>query len=103
MQPPQDPGEIYRLIVTRRNAGEILFSQEGFCWTLPQIAIRPRQRVAEQLVPNISEKWGLETYCLFVPNKNGSGPKCAVMESVRHHDKAPSGTGWMPAPAVTEC
>src|SRR6267154_4758979 len=101
MQPPQDPGEIYRLIVTRRNACEILFLQDGSSWKLPQISIRPRERVAEQLVSKVSEKWGPKTYCLFVPNapssnRNGIVAKCAVMESVRHHDKAPSGTCWVP-------
>src|SRR6266853_1891510 len=107
MQPPQYPGEIYRLIVTRRNACEILISQDGSSWTLPQIAIRPRERVAEQLVFKASERWELETYCLFVPNapssnRNGIVAKSAVMESVRQSDKAPSGTCWMPTSTAAD-
>ena len=98
----------YRLIVTRRNASEILLSQDGSGWTVPLVAIRPRQRVAEQLVSEVSGKWGLETYCLFVPNsvtsgRNGEETRCAVMESVRQNDKAPAGTCWMPPSAAVDC
>ncbi len=107
MQSLGDSRDSYRLIVTRRNASEILLSQDGSGWTLPRVAIRPRQRLAEQLVSGVNEKWGLETYCLFVPNpsrvRTGDGTKCAVMESARHNDKAPSGTCWMPVSAAADC
>ncbi|HET8922535.1 MAG TPA: phosphotransferase [Candidatus Acidoferrum sp.] len=108
MRSPEDLKDTYRLIVTRRNASEILFSQDGSARTLPRVAIRPRQRVAEQLVSRFDEKWGLETYCLFVPHFTTSAPiedgtKCAVMESVRHNDNAPAGTCWMPTSAAGNC
>jgi len=107
MQSLGNSGDSYRLIVTRRNASEILFSEHGSGWTLPRVSIRPRQRVAEQLVSQVSGEWGLETYCLFVANSPDSGrneeAKCAVMESVRQNDKAPVGTCWMMRSAATEC
>src|SRR5260370_12298139 len=107
MQSIGDSRDSYRLIVARRNASEILLAQDGSGWTLPRVAIRPRQRLAEQLVSGVNEKWGLETYCLFVPNpsrvRTGDGTKCAVMESARHNDKAPSGTCWMPVSAAADC
>src|SRR6267143_1030856 len=108
MQSLHDPGDSYRLIVTRRKGSEILLSQEGSGWTLPRVAIRRRQRVAEQLVSELHGEWGQETYCLFVPNapnfgRNGGGTKYAVMESVRHNDKAPAGTCWMPPSAAADC
>ena len=108
MQSPHSPGDSYRLIVTRRNASEILLSQDGSGWTLPRVGIRPRQRVAEQLVSEVRRQWGLETYCLFVSTppascRNGSGTKYAVMESVRHNDKALTGTCWMPPSAAADC
>jgi len=63
--------------------------------------------VAEQLVSEFNREWGLETYCLFIPNlatsdRNGDGTKCAVMESVRQNDKAPAGTCWMPPSATAD-
>src|SRR5260370_30718980 len=48
MQSPQVPKDTYRMIITRRNASEILVSQDGSGWTLPRVAIRPRQTAAEQ-------------------------------------------------------
>jgi hypothetical protein len=108
MQALSDSGDSYRLIITRRNASEILLLHDGSAWTLPRVAIRPRQRVAEQLVSAVSRDWGLEIYCLFVPNpvtsdRNGGATKCAVMESVRQNDKASAGTCWMLRSAATEC
>ncbi len=96
------------MIITRRNASEILVSQDGSGWTLPRVAIRPRQRVAEQLVSELNGEWGIETYCLFAQKdptlgRNGDATNCAVMESVRHNDKAPSGTYWMPPSAAADC
>ena len=108
MQSLHDPGDCYRLIVTRRNASEILLSQDGSRWTLPRVVIRPRQRIAEQLVSEVTGKWGLETYCLFIPSvptsgRHGGETKCALMESVRQNDKAPAGTCWVPPSATADC
>jgi hypothetical protein len=108
MESPHASVDSYRLIVTRRNASEILLLQAGSGWALPRVAIRPGQRVAEQLVSEMRGKWGLETYCLFVPNAaapgtNETGTWCAVMESVPHNNEAPAGTCWMPRSAATDC
>src|SRR5208283_2833314 len=75
--------ESYRLIVTRRDASEILLSPNGPDWALPRVEIHQQRRVAEQLVSEISREWGLPAYCLFVPSlrtpgRNGNA-KCAVM------------------------
>ena len=101
-------GDSYRLIVTRRNASEILLLPNGSGWALPQVEIRPQQRVAEQLTAEVSRTLGLESYCLFVPNprtssRNEGRTECAVMESVRHSDKAPAGTYWMPRIVAAGC
>ena len=40
---------------------------------------------------------GLEAYCVsFLRPTQGEDLNCAVMESVRHNDKAPAGTCWIP-------
>jgi hypothetical protein len=97
--------ESYRLIVTRRDASEILLSPNGSDWALPRVDIRQQQRVAEQLASEVSREWGLPAYCLFVPSYRASGgngeAKCAVMESVTHNGKAPAGTYWMPRTVAT--
>src|SRR5437879_5092188 len=96
--------DVYRLLITRRNASEILLSPNGPGWALPQAEIGAQQRVAEQLTAEIGRVRGIETYCLFVPSPracagDGQKAKYAVMESVRSNYKAPAGTYWM-APAV---
>lgn len=97
----------YRLIVTRRNATEILLLPSGSAWTLPRVEIHPQQRLAEQLTKAVSRTWGLETYCLLVPSAHASDPngeaRCALMESVRQNDKSPAGTYWMPPSVAIGC
>jgi hypothetical protein len=103
----QEATETYRLIITRRDATEILFSPKGTDWTLPRVEIRKQQRIAEQLTAEAQKGWGLETCCLFVPSSHKSGPSkdatCAVMECVKHNEKAPAGTHWMPVHVAAEC
>lgn len=102
-----DAIETYRLIITRRDAKEILLSPKGQDWVLPRVEIRKQQRIAEQLTAEAGKAWGLETCCLFVPNsctssRNGSAT-CAVMECVKHNERAPAGAYWMPLNVAAEC
>ena len=107
MESLQESANTYRLIVTRRNATEILVLPNGSGWTLPRIEIHPQQRLAEQLTAKIARAWGLEAYCLFVPSARMGDPdgdaRCALMESIRHNDKSPAGTYWMPPSVATRC
>jgi len=107
MESLHSTGDSYRLIVTRRNASEILLLQNGSGWALPRVEIQQQQRVAEQLASEAGRGWGLEAYCLFVSTPRTSGrsaeAKCAVMESVSHNDKAPAGTYWMPTAEAVGC
>ncbi len=107
MESLQGTGDSYQLIVTRRNASEILLLQSGSGWALPRVEIQQQQRVAEHLTSEVGREWGIEAYCLFVPTLQTSGrngeAKCAVMESARHNDKAPAGTYWMPPSVATSC
>ncbi len=107
MESLRDTGDRYRLIVTRRNASEVLLIPSGTGWALPQVEIHPQQRVVEQLTTSVSKAWRLEAYCLFLPaslNSERDGErKCAVMESVQHNGKAPARSCWMPPAAAIGC
>jgi len=100
-----DATEIYRLIITRRDATEILLLPNGSDWTLPRVEVHKQHRVAEQLTAQTQKGWGLETCCLFVPSSRTSGRNgeamCAVIESVTHNGKAPAGTYWVPRTVAT--
>jgi hypothetical protein len=94
--------DTYRLIVTRRNASELLLVPGGSDWLLPRVEILPRRRVAEQLSVEAQARWRCESYCLFLPNlpEPNRSALFAVMESVTHNGNAPAGTFWLPASAV---
>lgn len=102
-----DATETYRLIITRRDATEILLLPKGKDWVLPRVEIRKQQRIAEQLTPEAQKVWGLEACCLFVPSFCTSGRNgeamCAVMECVKHNERAPDGTYWMPLNVAADC
>lgn len=105
---PRDPtqGQVYRLIVTRRSATEVLLAKCGSGWALPQIEVRAHERLAEQLTTGARESWQLETYCLFLPRpvngpEKAPATKYALLESFSQNAKAPAGMYWAPAAAAT--
>jgi phosphotransferase family enzyme len=102
-----DATETFRLIITRRDATEILLSPKGKDWVLPRAEIRTQQRIAEQLTAETQKGLGLESCCLFVPGSCTScrdgAAMCAVMECVKRNEKAPAGSYWMPFDVAAEC
>lgn len=97
--------ETYRLIITRRDATEILLLPNGTALALPRVEIRKHQRVAEQLTAEAKKATGLETYCLLASDAlspDGNGTMCAVLECVKNHENAPAGSCWMLANVATE-
>jgi len=98
------PADTYRLIITRRNASEILLFQAGRAWVLPLVEIERHRRIAEQLNSKAARVWGVETYCLFSPPKAACSPsepfECAVMESVQQNAAPPAGARWIPSSAA---
>lgn len=100
--------DAYRLIITRRDATEILLSQKEAGWTLPRVEIQKQQRVAEQLTNEIRKAWDFETFCLLVPMSGASVAAAteatsAVLECVNQNQKAPLGTHWMPVHLPADC
>jgi hypothetical protein len=107
MESPRAETNTYRLIVIRRNASEILLLPNGPGWAMPQVEIHPRQRLAEQLTGKVSRAWGVDAYCLLIPNlpscSRGEMPKYAVMEFVRQKCDAPTEMSWVRRVAVKGC
>lgn len=104
MESPHAETNTYRLIVTRRNASEILLLPNGSGLTVPRVEIHPHQRIAEQLTEKVEGALRVEAYCLLIPNlptcSRDGEPKCAVMESVPEKDDAPTGAFWVPRVAA---
>jgi Phosphotransferase enzyme family len=106
----ESPQELltYRLIITRRNASEVLLLPSGSRWALPCVSVRPLRRLANELNSATARTWNLETYCLLPRARTGSDTNaavhCAVLEAVRHSDRAPAGSYWMARMiAATRC
>ena len=104
MEPKSADPILFQLVITRRKASEILLLPRGSGWALPQVAIAPGQRVAEQLTAEVRKAWKLETYCLLVPgparDHPGEKSQCAVLESVTANDPAPADSYWAPRAAA---
>lgn len=97
----------YCLVVTRRNASEILVTAHDSLVSLPCVEILRGSRVAEQLTTEVARKWGLPTYCLFIPRilaSDGTAQRsqCVLMEAIEHNDDAPQGTYWTPSAQFAE-
>jgi hypothetical protein len=93
--------ESHRLIITRRNGSEILFSSNGLDWSLPWLEILSKHRVAEQLTEKLQVECGLQAYYLLDLRPSGSDrtaarTKYAVMESLHSDERAPAGSRWFP-------
>ena len=91
----------YRLIIVRRNGSEILFSSNGFDWSLPCLEISSQHRIAEQLTGKLHAERGLGAYCLFTlnpsrPEGQKERAKYAVMEALQDNDRAPAASRWLP-------
>jgi Phosphotransferase enzyme family len=91
----------YRLIVTRRNASEILVLNGGNTWSLPSVEIPPGRRVAGQLTAELCAQWGCRAYCLLVPTLAAGLPHCSVMEATDLEQIPPAGTCWKPLDVAT--
>lgn len=92
--------DVYRLIVARRGASEILLAAGGNGWSLPSVEIARGQRIAEQLTAELYLKCGCCGYCLFFPSVAGELAKCAVMEARAQDEPVAAGTCWTPLSAA---
>jgi hypothetical protein len=93
--------DTYRLIVTRRNASEILLLARGAAWALPSVEIPKGQRIAEQLGAELYAQCGCRGYCLFVSIPGLGLPHCVVMEVPDIDEISSAGTCWKGLDAAT--
>jgi Phosphotransferase enzyme family len=93
--------DTYRLIVTRRNASEILLLSRGSASSLPCVEILRGERIAEQLTAELYAQHAFRGYCLFVLTHAAGLPHCAVMEVPDPREIASAGTCWKPFDAAT--
>jgi hypothetical protein len=88
--------DIYRLIVTRRDASEFLLVRCDSGWSLPSVQIQQGQRIAEQLTTELYAHYACHGYCLFLSTSAGEAARCAVMEASQNAEVSPAGSCWIP-------
>jgi hypothetical protein len=91
----------YRLIVTRRDASELLLVPCGSSWSLPSVEIMRGGRIAEQLTAELCARYGCQSYCLFVPTAASELARCAIMEVPRGHETGSVSNCWQPLTVAT--
>jgi hypothetical protein len=96
----QSTQQVYRLVVTRQAATELLLTATEARWHLPSTRVLPAERLAGQLTAATRNCFGLDAYCLLlsgfpaVPG-HANRVKYAVLESVEQDGNAPAGTDWI--------
>jgi hypothetical protein len=79
--PSQSGNELFRILLYRNDATELLLETTWEGFRLPVMPIPSQRRVAEELTAAIRTTWNLETYCLF-PLPNGVTPHTSVHDQV---------------------
>jgi hypothetical protein len=59
--------EIFNLVIPRNDNSEVLLKPSNGNYSLPQIEIPKRRRIAEFLTKRVKEMWGVDAICLFDP------------------------------------
>jgi hypothetical protein len=77
----QSGNKLFRILLYRNDATEILLETTSEGFRLPVMPIPPQRRVAEELTAAIRSAWNLETYCLFSIS-NGVPPHAFVHDQV---------------------
>lgn len=95
--PIQSGNQLFRILLYRDDATEILLETTWEGFRLPVMPIPAHRRVAEELTAAIRSAWNLETYCLFAL-PNGVPPHALVHDQVLEicHPEAdaPARTQW---------
>jgi hypothetical protein len=94
--------DVYRILLYRSDATELLLGRSPAGFRLPEIAIPPHTRAAEEITAAIKRSWKLETICLFFVGRNGpsESPRYQVAEVCRLDAGAFTGARWLPVPSL---
>ena len=99
--PFQVDSNVWRVIVNRRSASELLVFESGAGLSLPRVAAPVGTRVAEALNRQIAALWNLQVFSLYplsvpTPPLSGSGTRYHVLESLAPDAAAPRAGSWLP-------
>jgi hypothetical protein len=89
------PGhDLFRLLVYRKEAGELLVEGRSDRLWLPAVPVRTHSRIAEEITATVKHMWNFETYCLFF--LSAAQAHFEVLEACQDDITTPAGMQWLP-------
>ena len=96
--PPQLDQDLFRILLYRNRATELLVETSSGAFRLPFFQIPAHTRLADELTQSIRASWNLQTYCLFtLPSRiaSSSNGRQAVFEACGSQSEPPNGMRWV--------
>ena len=92
---PQSDGDLFRILLYRNDATELLLAMTPDGLGLPAIRVPAYTRAAEEITVAIKISWNLETYCLFsLPSR--AAVHYQVVELFQSNTSGPAEMQWLP-------
>jgi hypothetical protein len=101
------PQDLYRLLVLQKSGSEVLVASERPPFTLPCVEIPKWERVAENLIEAVRERYGISAVCLFTPEPSGATtdrerPLYQVMETREGGTEVTDEMRWLPLDSISD-
>jgi hypothetical protein len=101
--PTQLDRDLFRILLYRKDASELLVEARPNGLRLPTVAIPSHTRIAEQITAAIKTSWDLDTSCLFPLSYSESSTsqlRYQVLEIWPPESEPPAGMRWLPTDSV---
>jgi hypothetical protein len=99
---PQPDLDIFRVLLFRNDARELLLETANEGLRLPSIEIPRYSRVGEEVTRAIEAHWGLIACCLFCLPEDASHPNRYQVAELYGRAVCPGGMNWIPVVSVVE-
>jgi len=101
---PQLDYDLFRILLCRKGASELLLDSAPDGFRLPVVAIPAHARIAEEVTAAVKRLWDLDAYCLFPlspPGPANAQLHVQVAESCEPEANAPPGMRWLPVTSLS--
>jgi len=104
--PPQSDHQLFRIILVRREAEEILLASHGTRFALPVIEIPRWGRIAQETTAAVENRYGIRVCCLFTRDAASGGDfehpvHCVLLEACRPSAPCPKSMYWVPVASLS--
>src|SRR5580765_2740719 len=86
--------EAVRLLILRQQGSELLLVRNAYGLSLPSTEIPLFERIAPHVSRLVTERWNLETVCLF-GTQAFLPARCQLVEAIRQNGELPRDCSWL--------